>query len=79
VLSSNIQSVAAGGNTEGSIKAVALKSAKNASSSEGAESLSQRLRQDMLKREGSAARRSGNSQATSTLLNTVISAYKVSK
>ena len=79
VLSSNIQSVAAGGNTEGSIKAVALKSAKNASSSEGAESLSQRLRQDMLKREGSAARRSGNSQATSTLLNTGISAYKVSK
>jgi len=80
VLSSNIQSAAASGmKQEGSIKAVALQSAKNASSSEGAESLSQKLRQDMLKREGSAAKQSGKSQATSTLLQGGIKAYQVSK
>lgn len=80
VLSANVRSAAASGiKSEGSSQAVALDTAKNISSSEGAESLSQKIRQDMLKREGNAARQKGNTQATSTLLQGGISAYQLSK
>jgi hypothetical protein len=80
VLSANVRSAAASGiKTEGSSQAVALDTAKNISSSEGAESLSQRIRQDMLKREGNAAKQRGSGQAASTLLQGGISAYQLSK
>ena len=80
VLSANVRSAAASGiKSEGSSQAVALDTAKNISSSEGAESLSQRIRQDMLKREGNAARQKGKTQATSTLLQGGMNAYKVSR
>jgi hypothetical protein len=80
VLSANVRSAAASGiKTEGSSQAVALDTAKNISSSEGAESLSQRIRQDMLKREGNAAKQRGSGQAASTLLQGGINAYQVSR
>jgi uncharacterized protein HemX len=53
-------------NTEST--ALALNNAKNASYSESVESLSDRMRQDLLKREGRAARSAGNINAASTLL-----------
>lgn len=67
VLAANVASAAAG-NIEGSGQAISLQSARKASSSEGAESLSDRLRQDLLRREGKAAAAAGKRQATSTLL-----------
>lgn len=77
VLSSNIASAAAGGSLgEGSQQSIAIGAAKRVASSEGAESLSERMRQDLLRREGRAAKQAGNMQAASTLLNATISAAK---
>lgn len=77
VLSSNIASAAAGGTLgEGSQQSIAIGAAKRVASSEGAESLSERMRQDLLRREGKAAKQAGNVQAASTLLNASVSAAK---
>jgi hypothetical protein len=69
VLAANVVSASASGNIEGSGQAISLESARKASSSEGAASLSDRLRQDLLKREGKAAASAGKRQAASTLLS----------
>ena len=70
VLSANIQSLSSAGIlSEGSPQSVSLESAKQASQSEAAESLSDKMRQDLLKREGKAAAKLGKTQATSTLLS----------
>ena len=70
VLSANIASAAASGSLgEGSQQSIAIGAAKKVASSEGAESLSERMRQDLLRREGRAARQAGNIQAASTLLS----------
>jgi hypothetical protein len=69
VLAANVASASAAGITgEGSPQSLSLETARRASSSEASESLSSRLRQDMLKREGKAARKAGQAQAASTLL-----------
>ena len=79
VLSANIKSLSASGiSGEGSPQSLSLASAKVAASSEGAQSLSDRIRQDLLKREGKAAAQAGKTQATSTLLNSAVKAYQVS-
>lgn len=70
VLSANIASAAAAGTLgEGSQQSIAIGAAKRVASSEGAESLSERMRQDLLRREGKAAKTAGNVQAASTLLS----------
>jgi len=80
VLSANIQSLSASGITgEGSPQSVSLASAKTVASSEGAQSLSDKIRQDLLKREARSARVAGSTQAVSTLLNTGIGAAQLSK
>jgi hypothetical protein len=69
VLAANVASASASGNLEGSGQAISLESARKSSSSEGAASLSERLRQDLLRREGKAAASAGKTQAASTLLS----------
>lgn len=66
ILAASAVSSAAGIATES--QAVALNNARNVSSSEASEDLSDRMRQDLLKREGRAARSAGNLNAASTLL-----------
>ena len=69
VLASNMASASAMGvSGEGSMQAISLETAKRASSSEGAMSVSDRMRQDLLKREGKAAKSAGKTQAMSTLI-----------
>lgn len=80
VLAANIASASSGNlSGEGSMQSISLKSAKTASSSEGAESLSDRLRQDALRREGKAAAAAGKAQATSTLLTGASRSAQLSK
>ena len=64
---------------EGSPQSIALKDSKTVSSSEGAESVSARIREDLLKRQGRRARSTGNAQATSTMLQTFTQAGYVGK
>jgi len=68
VLAANVASASSIGNLEGSSQAISLESARKSASSEGAASLSDRLRQDLLRREGKAAAKLGKTQAASTLL-----------
>lgn len=63
---------ASGGAANTTSQAIALNNARNISSSESAESLSNKLRQDMLRRQGKSARSSGNMAAASTLLNSAV-------
>ena len=55
---------------EGTPASIALESAKQAGISEGAISLTEKLRQAQLRRQGSEAARTGKLQAASTLLQT---------
>lgn len=80
VLASSTQAASASGILgEGTPQSIALASAKNVASSEGAASLSDKIRQDLLRRQGREARSAGQVQAASTLINTGISAYQVGK
>ena len=74
VLSHNIVSMA-DQSGEGTPQSIALSNAKQASLSEGAESLSDRLRQAQLARQGKAAMSQGKAQAGSTLLSAGFKAY----
>jgi hypothetical protein len=77
VLSANIASAAASGTLgEGSQQSIAIGAAQRVASSEGAESLSERMRQDLLRREGKAAKTAGDVQAASTLLNAGVKAAR---
>lgn len=78
VLAANTQAAAASGVLgEGTPQSIALASAKNVASSEEAESLSDKIRQDLLRRQAKEASTAGKIQAASTLLNTGVSAYSV--
>lgn len=77
VLSANIQSVASMASSEGSPQSVSLESAKTASQSEASESLSDRIRQDLLKRQARQAKSVGDLRAASTLLNTGLNAARL--
>lgn len=69
ILASNIVSLSGSGiKGEGTPQSISLESAERASLSEGMLSLSDKLKQAQLRRQGSAAGRSGNIQAASTLL-----------
>jgi hypothetical protein len=71
VLASNIASLSSSGiSGEGTPQSISLENAKQASLSEGMLSLSDKLKQAQLRRQGAAAKRQGNVQAASTLLNT---------
>lgn len=74
VLSHNIVSMS-GQSGEGTPQSIALSNAKQASLSEGAESLSDRLRVAQLRRQAKAAATQGKMQAGSTLLKAGFSAY----
>ncbi len=63
---------------EGTPASIALGSAKQASISEGIESLSDRLKQDHLKRQADNVRSAGNTQAASTLLKGASQVAKLS-
>lgn len=79
VLQANMVSQAADGMMgEGTPQSIALESAKQASISEGVESLSSKLKQAQLRRQGRNVMRAGNIQAATTLLSTTSSAIKVS-
>ena len=70
VLAANAVSLATSGiSGEGTPQSISLESAKQASISEGVESLSDRLRQAQLRRQGRNARSLGRAQAASTLLS----------
>lgn len=69
VLAGNIVGLAGAGIAgEGTPESIALESAKQASVSEGLESLSDRLKQAQLKRQAATARATGKAQVASTLL-----------
>lgn len=70
ILSANVESVASAGLAEGSQQSIALDSAKKASQSEAAESVSDRIRQDLLKRKAKQAKSMANIQSASTALST---------
>lgn len=70
VLAANVESVASSGFLEGNQQSIALQSAKVASQSEAAESVSERIREDLRKRQAKQAGEMGKARATSTLLNT---------
>lgn len=75
VLSANVLGQAAAGiSGEGTPESLSLSSARQASLSEGLESLSDRLRQSQLKRQAANTRSAGRTAAASTLLKTGISA-----
>ena len=79
VLSANMVSQAMSGvEGEGTPSSIALESAKQASISEGIESLSDRLRQSQLKRQARNVMRAGNIQAASTLLSSATDAARIS-
>ena len=78
VLSMNAVNLADSGmNGEGTPASIALENAKQISTSEGAEALSDKLKQDQLKRQAKNAARGGGYAAASTLLNTGVSAMKL--
>jgi len=78
MLSASTQAASASGILgEGTPASIALASAKNVASSEGAASLSDKIRSDLLRRQGKEARSASKIQAASTLLNTGMSAYQV--
>ena len=78
ILSSNIVSLASSGiSGEGTPQSISLESAEQASLSEGVLSLSDRLKQDELKRRGANANRQGKIQASSTLLTGAAQAQKL--
>lgn len=62
---------------EGTPSSIALESAKQIAISEGAEALSDRLRQSQLQRQGKNARSAGNAAAASTLLSGAGSAMSI--
>lgn len=75
-LAANNAALAASGiATEGTPASIALESAKAISASEGMIGLSERLKQNQLRRQGKMARSLGNMQATSTLLNSGADLY----
>ncbi len=75
VLAANVLGQAAAGiSGEGTPESISLASAKQASLSEGLESLSDRLRQSQLRRQAATTRSAGRTAAASTLLKTGISA-----
>jgi hypothetical protein len=74
ILSLNIVSMAEQGG-EGTPQSIALSNARQASLSEGAESLSDRLRQAQLQRQGKSVLAQGKAQAGSTLLRAGTTAY----
>ena len=71
---SMISQATSGIGIEGTPESIALSTAKKASLSEGLESLSDRLRQASLKRQGQNAVRASRASAASTLLKTTIQA-----
>lgn len=80
ILAANVASAAGMGvPLEGSMQSVSLQSAKKASISEGAETLSDRLRQDILKRKSRAVGAASSAETTATLLNAGIQGYQLSK
>lgn len=77
ILAANVVSQAASGiKAEGTPESIALESAKQASLSEGIESLSDKLRQAALKRQAAETRRAGNAQVASTLLSSTVDIAK---
>lgn len=69
ILAANVVGLATSGiSGEGTPASIALASAKQASTSEGVESLSDRLRRSQLSRQAANIRGAGRIQATSTLL-----------
>jgi hypothetical protein len=80
VLAANVNAVASGGiSGEGTAQSISLETAKRASSSGGAASVSDRMRQDLLKRNAKSARKAGTTQAASTLLGGALSGAKLYK
>ena len=80
VLAASTQAASASGiQGEGTPQSIAIASAKNVASSENVASLSDKLRQDLLKRQGKEARSAGQVQAASTLLNTGTNAALLGK
>lgn len=80
VLAASTQAASASGiQGEGTPQSIAIASAKNVASSENVASLSDKLRQDLLKRQGKEARSAGQVQAASTLLNTGTNAAMLGK
>lgn len=77
VLAANVQSVSAMPSVVGSPQSVSLKSAQMASQSEASESVSDRIRQDLLKRKASQAKSTGRAAARSTLLNAGVDAFSM--
>ena len=79
VLAANIVGVSTSGMSgEGTPESIALANARQASASEGLESLTTRLKQDQLKRQGKDAVRSGRLAATSTLLKGAVQGAQLS-
>lgn len=79
VLAANVVGqVTSGMAGEGTSASISLSNAKQASISEGMESLSDRLRQSQLKRQGKAAASAGKTQAGTTLLDTGVKAMSLS-
>ncbi len=79
VLAANIVGVSTSGMSgEGTPESIALANARQASASEGLESLTTRLKQDQLKRQGKDAVRSGRLAATSTLLKDAVQGAQLS-
>lgn len=79
ILAANVVSQAVSGTTgEGTPAAISLSSAKQASISEGIESLSDRLRRSQLTRQASNIRGAGKIQAVSTLLKGGFQAARLS-
>ena len=75
VLAANVVSLSTSGMTmEGTPASIALESAKQIGSSEAMFSLSEKLKQAQLRRQGAMARGTANLQATSTLLSGAASA-----
>lgn len=77
VLASQIASQATSISGEGTPASIALASAENISYSEAAEDLTDRMRQDLLKRKARNTYAVGSTQATSTLLSNAYSAYQL--
>ena len=80
VLAANISAMSDSGMSgEGTPASLSLESAKQASVSEGIESLSDKLKQAQLRRQGKNAAAMGRIQATSTLINAGAQAYSLKK
>lgn len=80
VLAANVASMAESGMAgEGTPASISLESAKQASVSEGVISLSEKLKQAQLRRQGKNAAATGRIRATSTLLSTGAQAMSLKK